>query len=149
MIYIGADHRGFKLKEDVKNWLDEWGAEYQDLGNHKYEIDDDYPDVAFKVAQEVIQNKGKGILICGSGVGACVAVNKVKGIRAGLCSLPSQVKQAREDDDINVICLAGEMVESETNKEIIKLFLETRFSSEERHIRRINKIKAYESTISG
>jgi ribose 5-phosphate isomerase B len=144
MVYIGADHRGFNLIEKVKEWLMEFGQEYRDLGPESYNPDDDYPDVAVKIGEMVARDKVKGILICGSGVGVCIAANKIKGIRAGVCLIEKQATAGRNDDDMNVLCLNAEMVSEDENKKIVKTFLETPFGSEERYIRRINKIKAYE-----
>jgi len=146
MIYLGADHRGFRLKEKIQGWLDEWGYSWEDLGNKKYLEDDDYPDWATKVGEMVVKEKTKGVLICGSGIGMCMAANKVKGVRAGLCTEEKQCRMAVEDTNINVLCLSAEMVNEEKNKEILKVFLETVFSPTERHMRRINKIKKYETT---
>jgi ribose 5-phosphate isomerase B len=147
MIYIGADHRGFRLKEEVKKWLESQQYEYRDLGAVKYEKDDDYPDISIKLAETMITDNGKGILICGSGAGACIAANKVRGVRAGLCTSEKQTKAARNDDDINILCISADAVSVEDNIKIVSVFLATMFSSEERHIRRINKIKEYESKI--
>jgi len=145
MIYIGADHRGFNLKEKVIQRLRDGNFEVTDLGASEYDSNDDYPDIAFKLGEKVVSENSKGILICGSGVGLCVAVNKIKGIRAGLCLLTKQARMGRNDDDINVICLNADMVSEDDNMEIVTTFLETPFGSEERFIRRINKIKEYEN----
>lgn len=147
MIYIGADHRGFRLKEEIKKWLESQQYEYRDLGANEYIKDDDYPEISIKLAETVISENGKGILICGSGAGACIAANKVKGIRAGLCSSEKQAKVDRNDDDINVLCVSADLISVEDNIKIVSVFLATMFSSEERYIRRINQIKEYESKI--
>lgn len=144
MIYLGADHRGYKLKERVKEWLEEWEVEYRDLGNDKYDKDDDYTEFALKVAEKVAGGGGRGILLCGSGVGVSIVANKVKGVRAALCTSEKQARKSREDDDVNVLCLSSDLVSEETNKKIVKMFLDTVFSSSERYIRRIGKIKKYE-----
>ena len=148
MIYIGADHRGFRLKEEISKWLENQHYEFRDLGAKSYDKEDDYPDYAIKLSETVAIEGAKGILICGSGAGASVAANKVKGIRAGLCTSEKQAKAARNDDDINVLCLSADAVSVEDNIKIVSIFLATMFSSEERHIRRINKIKIYETQIS-
>lgn len=148
MIYIGADHRGFRLKEEIKKWLETQQYEYRDLGAKEYDKEDDYPDIAIKLAEQVAVEGGKGILICGSGAGASIAANKVKGIRAGLCTMEKQAKSCRNDDDINVLCLSADSVSVDDNIKIVSVFLGTMFSSDERHIRRINKIKTYEAQIS-
>ncbi len=148
MIYIGADHRGFRLKEEIKKWLETEHYEYRDLGAIEYDKEDDYPDIAIKIAETVAIEGQKGILVCGSGAGASVAANKVRGIRAGLCTSEKQAKAARNDDDINLLCLSADSVSVEDNLKITSVFLATLFSSEERHVRRINKIKDYEIKIS-
>lgn len=147
MIYIGADHRGYRLKEEIKKWLESQQYEYRDLGAKAYDKEDDYPDISIKLAEQVAIEGAKGILICGSGAGASIAANKVKGIRAGLCTMEKQVKVSRNDDDINVLCLSADSVSVDDNLKIVSVFLATMFSSEERHIRRINKIKTYETQI--
>lgn len=144
MVYIGADHRGFRLKEEIKKWLETEHYEYRDLGANEYDKEDDYPDIAFKVAEAVVSDKAKGILVCGTGAGACIAANKKEGILAGLCTFEKQVAAARNDDDINVLCLSADSVAVEVNLKIVAVFLGTLFSSEERHIRRIQKIRDYE-----
>ncbi|MBU1088741.1 RpiB/LacA/LacB family sugar-phosphate isomerase [Patescibacteria group bacterium] len=144
MIYLGADHRGYKLKEVIKEWLEEWEVEYRDLGNDKYDKGDDYVGFALKVAGKVVIEKGIGILLCGSGVGVSIVANKVKGVRAALCTTEKQARKSREDEDANVLCLSAYSVDEKMNKKIVKMFLNTVFSSSERHIRRIGKIKKYE-----
>ncbi len=148
MIYIGADHRGFRLKEEICKWLESQHYDFRDLGAKEYDKEDDYPDISIKVAETVATEGAKGIVICGSGAGASVAADKVKGIRAGLCTSEKQAKAARNDDDINVLCLSTDAVSVDDNIKIVSVFLATMFSSEERHIRRINKIKQYEATLS-
>lgn len=145
MIYIAADHRGFRVKEDLKKWLENNLYEVRDLGATSYDKEDDYPQIAIKLGEKIISDKGRGILICGSGAGASIAINKVTGIRAGLCTSQKQAIAARNDDDINVLCLSSDWVSQEDNQKIVEAFLTTLFSSEERHIRRINQIKDYET----
>lgn len=141
MIYIGADHRGYALKEKIKSWLLEWGYEFEDEGAHSLNPDDDFPDFAEPVARKVIANPGsKGILLCGSDVGVTIAANKIKGIRAGGATIPDQVKAAVYDDDINVLTMGADYMGEKQAQEIVKIFLETQFSKGERFIRRINKI---------
>ncbi len=144
MIFIGADHRGFRLKEEIKKWLESQQYEYRDLGADEYNKDDDYPDISIKLAETVVNENGRGILICGSGAGASIAANKVKGIRAGLCTSEKQTKSARNDDDINVLCISADAISVDLNLRVVAVFLATMFSSEERFVRRINKIKDYE-----
>lgn len=155
IIYLGADHAGFELKESVKKYLDQLGVVYQDLGNFKYEQDDDYPDFSFLVAAKVSKSsKARGILFCGSAQGACITANKVKGIRAASVGNVAEATLAHEHDHANIICLAGgKQVQSKFKnvglsgveaKKIIKSYLATSFSKEPRHQRRVNKIKKIE-----
>jgi len=148
MIYIGADHRGYRLKEEIKKWLETEHYEHRDLGAKEYDKNDDFPEISIKLAETVAIEGAKGILICGSGAGASIAANKIKGIRAGLCTSEKQAKAAKNDDDINVLCISADLVSVEDNIKIVSVFLATMFSSEERHIRRINQIKTYESQVS-
>jgi ribose 5-phosphate isomerase B len=140
MIYLGADHRGFQLKEKIKNWLAEGNYEFEDLGNDRFDPEDDYPDFAKKVAKK-LGRSDKGIVICGSGVGVDIVANRFPELRCGLGFLPEQIKKAREDDDINCLALAADFLEEKVAKEIIKTFLETPFSSQENKIRRLKKIE--------
>ena len=143
-VIIGADHRGYKLKDKIIEMLRESGYTVTDIGAKKYDPDDDYIDFAVKVAEEVSLQNIKGIIICRSGIGVSIAANKVDGIRAGLCTTLKQTRLARTDDDINILCLSAELVSEEKNFKIVKKFLETVFSSDERYINRIIKIKKYE-----
>ncbi len=145
MIYLGADHRGFELKEKIKYWLLDWGSEYEDLGATIKDPTDDYPDYARKVAEKVIAgDNNRGIVICGSGIGVAIAANKVVGARAGTASNYEQVRAAVNDEDLNILALSGDFINDGEAKEIIKAFLEAKFSQGERHIRRLNKIKNIE-----
>jgi len=144
-IYIGADHRGYKLKEKLIDILKKENYAVVDVGNTKYDPEDDFPDYAMKLGEEVVANKSRGILVCGSGVGMSLAVNKVKGVRAGLCTTVKQVELAVSDNDINVLVLSSILVSDEENIKIIYKFLNTVFAAEERYIRRINKVNQYES----
>lgn len=144
-VYIASDHRGFDLKKKIKEFLEKEEYRVVDLGNEKYDISDDYTDFAIKLGEKIVNEKAKGILICGSGVGVCVAANKIKGVRGGLCMNEKQARLSREDDDINVLCLSSDLNSLEENEKIVKTFLETKFSSSENHFRRIIKIKEYET----
>jgi len=146
LIYVGSDHRGFILKKKMVEFLRELNYEVKDLGPKIYDKDDDYNEISVELAEKVVRESTKGILLCGSGVGVCLAANKVLGVRAALCTSPKQARLAREDSDANILCLATDLVSEEDNLEIAKTFLETLFSSEERFIRRINKIKDYENS---
>jgi RpiB/LacA/LacB family sugar-phosphate isomerase len=148
-IYVDADHRGYKLKEKLVEFLRELEYDVVDLGSKKINEDDDYSEISIKLAEKVVKENTKGILICGSGVGVAVAANKVNGARAALCGSEKQARLGREDDDINILCLSADLVDESTNLEMTKVFLETLFFAEERFIRRINKIKEYERTKLG
>ena len=142
-IAIGADHGGFPLKEELADILRKAGHEVDDLGAHQYNSQDDYPDFALAVARTVAEGTARrGIVVCGSGVGASVAANKVKGARAALCHDTYSARQGVEHDDLNVLCLGGRIIGIELAKEIVKAFLDAEFSGEERHQRRLSKIIA-------
>ena len=144
-IAIGADHGGFPLKEELADILRQAGHEVEDLGAHQYDSQDDYPDFAFAVARAVVDGQAqRGIVVCGSGVGASVAANKVKGARAALCHDTYSARQGVDHDDLNVLCLGGHVVGIELAKDITKAYLEAEFSGEERHQRRLSKIIAAE-----
>ncbi|MER3407060.1 MAG: ribose 5-phosphate isomerase B [Patescibacteria group bacterium] len=146
-IYLGADHRGFELKNFLKEELKNWGYQVYDLGNEIYDPNDDYPDFAFKVGEMVRENKESlGILICGSGAGVCFAVNKIKGIRGALVYEEEMAKMAKADDNINVLCLAADFVSKEKVLKIVKAFIETPFKNEEKYLRRIKKVEDYENS---
>ena len=141
MIYLGADHRGFGLKEKLKDLLTGLGYKFEDLGAFEYDKDDDYPDFAKAVAKKVAASpENRGILICGSGIGIAISANKIKGIRAGTILKPKQAEAAVNDEDLNILALAADFLNEGEVREIVKTFLETKFSGEERHKRRVNKI---------
>ena len=141
-IAVGSDHRGIKPKEFVKNVLSELGHSPEDLGSYT-EDSVDYPDIALKVGRAVASDKSDvGILICDTGIGMCIAANKVKGIRAALCYDTFCAGRARQHNDANVLCLSGREGEKEM-REIIVAFLSTSFEGG-RHQRRIDKISAIE-----
>jgi ribose 5-phosphate isomerase B len=148
IIYLGADHRGFQLKEILKKFLKEKGYSVSDLGAKIYDENDDYPDFAKLVAEKVsadFQN-GRGILLCGSGVGVDVVANKFPGIRSVLGFSPDQVLVSRNDDDTNILSLPADFLEPEEAKKIVSVWLQTPFSGEERHKRRIEKIRAIDNS---
>jgi len=144
-IAIGADHAGYPLNERVLEELRHAGHDLIDLGTHDGSTPDDYPDYAKRVG-EAVQNQTAdiGILICGSGVGAAVAANKLIGIRAALCGDTYSAHQSREHDDCNVLCLGARVVGVELALDIVRLFVAAKFSGEERHRRRVAKIQALE-----
>lgn len=148
-IYIGADHRGFELKEYIKILLKNMGYEVSDMGNFRYDENDDYPEFASLVAKKVSidYENSRGVLVCGSGVGMDVVANKYPMIRASLVTSPNQAFDSRNDDDANILCLASNYSDSEIVKKIILTWLKTPFSREERHRRRINEINQIESEL--
>ena len=143
-IAVGADHGGFLLKVAIVRFLKERGFEVLDLGTYSTEPSD-YPDFARSVSEAVLEGKAeRGILICGSGVGASVAANKFPGIRAAVCHDTFSARQGVEDDDMNIICLGGRVIGHELAKEVVNTFLLSGFSGAERHLRRLNKVKEFE-----
>ncbi len=146
MFYIGADHRGFKLKESLKSYLQELGFQFEDMGAFSYDTSDDYPDYAVEVAKKVAEDleNNRGILICGSGVGVDIVANKIKNIRSALCFDVKQAQMSRTDDNANVLSLSADFISESLAKEIVKIWLETPFSGLERHARRIEKIRKIE-----
>lgn len=145
MIYIASDHAGFELKEAVKNFLSDESKEFEDLGPKTMVPDDDYPELAVKVARAVAADpENRGLLFCGNGVGVCVAANKIKNIRAGIGYNLVAAETMRTEDDANIMCLAGRVLQPDFAKAIARKFLETKFSGEERHLRRIQQIAALE-----
>ena len=146
MIYIGADHRGYKLKEALKIYLQELNYVWEDLGAKELNPDDDYSDFALAVAKKVAENpeENRGILICGSGVGVDVVANKIKNIRSALCFNVKQAQTSRNDDNTNVLSLSADFISEDLAKEIVKIWLETPFSGLGHHARRIEKIKEIE-----
>jgi ribose 5-phosphate isomerase B len=144
-IAVGADHAGYPLNEKIIAALRGEGHEVIDFGTHDGSEPDDYPDYAFKVAHSVQRvETERGVLVCGSGVGASVAANKLKGVRACLCHDTYSAHQGVEHDDINVLCLGARIVGVELALELLKAFTAARFSGEERHRRRLAKIKEIE-----
>jgi ribose 5-phosphate isomerase B len=149
-IAIGADHGGYPLNERVIEELRGAQHEITDFGTHDGSQPDDYPDYALKVGQAVQKGESEiGILICGSGVGAAVAANKLKGIRAALCGDTYSGHQSREHDDCNVLCLGARVVGEELALDIVRAFVAARFTSKERHRRRLEKIAAIEQKERG
>ncbi len=146
-IALGSDHGGYQLKENLKEYLKGLNVEYIDFGCENAKSVD-YPDTGFKVAIEVKSGKyDRGILICGTGIGMSVVANKVRGIRAALCHNEFTARCAREHNDANILVLGGRVIGSGLAKEIVKVWLNTKFCQEERHINRLNKIKLKEDEI--
>lgn len=143
-IYLGSDHAGFKLKLKIEAWLHKKNMPYEDLGNRAYDPGDDYPDFAGFVAKKTVDEKSFGILICGSAHGMCIAANKIRGARAVVTSTKKETFIARSHNDANILCLSGWNTGKMKAISLIKMFFTTPFSGEERHKRRLNKIKILE-----
>ncbi len=146
LIYLAADHRGFKLKEFIKNYLKNSGYETVDLGNDHYDENDDYPDFASLACLAVsrdVENR-RGILLCGSGVGVNIIANKIKGLRSVLAFNAEQAALSRKDDNTNILSLPADFLNEEQTKIIIDAWLKTPFSQEEKYQRRLDKISAFE-----
>lgn len=144
-IAVGADHGGYPLNETIIAALESDGHQIIDFGTHDGSQPDDYPDYALKVGQSVQRGEAdRGIIICGSGVGACVAANKLKGVRACVCHDTYSAHQGVEHDDMNVLCLGARIIGIELALELNNAFVNARFSGEERHRRRLEKIAAIE-----
>lgn len=147
IIYLGADHRGFNLKENLKQFLNKSGYEVVDLGNTKYEEGDDYTDFVKMVAKKVAADpSSRGVVVCGSGVGADIVANRFRGVRSVLAISAEQAADSRNDDDTNVLSLAADYIDLEQAKKIVSSWLQTPFSGEERYKRRIQEIDELGST---
>lgn len=146
MIYIGADHAGFELKEAVVEYLRYINTPFEDLGPKTMVPDDDYPAVANAVAEKIAADpeQSRGILFCGNGVGVCVVANKHKGVRAGIGYNLQAAETMRTDDDANVLCIAGRILQPDFAKAIVKKFLATKFSGDARHVRRLKQVAELE-----
>ena len=146
-LVISSDHAGFPLKEDVRAYLAQAGHEVIDLGTYKPDPQDDYPDYAERVGEALKRGDApRGILICGSGVGVCVAANKIPGIRAGMCHDTYSAHQGVEHDDMNVIVLGARIIGSSLAYELVNAFIGAKFiANEERFVRRFKKVLAIEA----
>lgn len=148
-IAVGADHAGYELKVPLVELLTGLGHEVSDVGAHQYDPLDDYPDFSQAVAERVVGGEvDRGVIVCGSGVGACVAANKVRGIRAAVCHDTYSARQGVEHDDMNVLCLGLRVVGDELAKELVTVYVSASFSGEERHRRRLDKVFAMEAEIA-
>ncbi len=145
-IAVAADHAGFEMKELLIPWLEDSGHQITDLGAYQFEPNDDYPDFAAAVARAVRgENADRGIIVCGSGVGACITANKVPGVRACLCHDSFSSRQGVEHDDMNVVCLGGRIIGVELDKEVLRAFLSANFIAEPRFQRRLDKLLQVEN----
>lgn len=145
-IYIGADHRGYPLKEKIAQWLFEMGHEFIDLGADHLDPKDDYTKYAEEVASLVAKNEGsRGVLICGSGVGVEVVANKFDGVRAAIGKSADQAQAGRNDDNMNILVIAADYTEEKEAKDMLVAFLETNFSGKARYERRLQEIDKIEA----
>jgi len=141
-IGIAVDHGGFLLKDHISNVIREWGYRLKDFGAFSFKPGDDYPDYIIPMAKSLaLGHIGRGIAICGSGVGACIAANKIPGVRAGLITDTYSAHQGVEDDNMNVICFGAGVVGFELACDLLHTFLEAKFSGNEPYLRRISKIR--------
>jgi ribose 5-phosphate isomerase B len=144
-ISIGADHAGYQLKRELIGFVEQLGHTVHDVGTFTPEKPDDYPDYATLVAEDIRSGQAdRGILVCGSGVGVSVAANKFKGIRAGLCHDHYSAHQGVEHDNMNVLVLGSRVIGPMLAQDAVQAFLDATFSNEERHVRRLNKVKGIE-----
>ena len=145
-IAVGADHNGYALKKTMADLLRSLGHEVSDVGAHAIDPEDDYPDFAGALARTVASGEAeRGVMVCGSGVGASVAANKVRGVRAAVCHDTYSAHQGVEHDDMNVLCLGARIVGEEVAREAVQAFVSATFSGEERHRRRLEKVLAIEA----
>ena len=145
-IAMASDHAGFPLKNALVPFVRNMGQEVIDLGTDSPDKSVDYPDFAYKAGQAVLSGQAdRAIMVCGSGVGACVAANKIKGIRAGLCHDTYSAHQSVEHDDINMLCLGARVIGIEPAREIVSAYIAAKFSGEPRHQRRLDKVLAIEA----
>ena len=149
-VVISGDHAGWSMKNRLAEILRASGHAVLDLGAARYDPEDDYPDFAAVVAHAVADGKAeRGLIVCGSGVGASVAANKVRGVRAGLCHDTYSAHQGVEHDDVNVLCLGSRIVGESLAIEIVQAFLAARFTNEPRHARRLKKVLEIEKGSHG
>ena len=149
IIALGCDHAGYPLKKQVHAWLEKNGHQVLNLGVDTDQTPADYPDYACAVAESVAAGKAaRGVIVCGSGVGATIAANKVPGVRACMCHDTFSARQGVEDDDMNVLCLGGRIIGSELAYEVLKAFLGATYSGLERHQRRKDKVTSIERAYS-
>jgi len=144
---IAADHGGFELKEEILRLLRAHGHEVVDFGNKVYDKNDDYPDFAIPLARAVAGGAvERGVLLCGSGIGASVAANKIEGVRAAVCHDDFSARQGVEDDNMNILCLGGRTTGVAIALDCVNSFLSATFSQADRHVRRLAKVDAIRNT---
>jgi len=144
-IAIGSDHAGFTLKTELVQWLEAQGLSYRDVGAACFDAADDYPDYAVAVGNAVTGGEADlGIMVCGTGVGSAIALNKLPGIRAVVCSDTFSARFSRQHNNVNVLCLGERVVGGGLATELVRAWLEASFSGERRHQRRLDKVTALE-----
>lgn len=144
-IALGSDHAGYPLKEHLATWLAESGHAVYDLGTHSADPVD-YPDYSAAVARAVLDGRAdRGVIVCGSGAGAAIAANKFQGIRAGVAHDTYTAHQMVEHDDVNVLALGSRVIGQSLAEDVVRIFLEAKFSRDDRHVRRLDKIRALEA----
>lgn len=141
MIYLGADHGGYQLKEKIKRWLKSCGYKFEDLGNDQEDPEDDFPDFAIKVVKKMKKEGDCGILFCRSGVGMDIVANRFPAIRCGLGFTPQQIRISKRDDNLNCVSIPSDFSTEVEARSIIQMFLETQFSGGEKYLRRLKKIE--------
>ena len=139
MLYLGSDHAGFRLKSEIKKLLEQKNISFKDL-TPRLDSSDDYPDAAKRVGETVVRNKSRGVLVCGTGMGVCIAANKIKGVRAALVYSEETGRLAKEHNDANIVCFGGRTMEIKDVSRYILAWLDAEYLPEERHKRRIAKI---------
>jgi ribose 5-phosphate isomerase B len=140
-IAVASDHGGFELKKAVLKFLKSENIDVSDLGNTKYDPNDDYPDFAEILAKRISSKDfERGILICGSGIGACIAANKIKGVRAAVCHDTYSARQGVEHDDMNILCIGARVIGDKLAQELVHAFIGAQFRREERFLRRLEKV---------
>lgn len=144
-IILGADHGGYYLKEEIKKFLKKERYDFEDVGNTRYDVDDDYVDYAERVARKVAKGNALGVLLCRTAAGMVIAANKIKGARAVAAFGIKSAVHSREHNDANILALSGTWLTTKKAIEILSAWLSAEFSREERHIRRLEKIKRLES----
>lgn len=145
-VALAADHGGYPLKAEIAELVKSLGHEVMDLGAHQYDKEDDYPDFARYIGQAIQHGQAdRGVLLCGSGVGASIAATKMKGVRAAVCHDAYSAAQGVEHDDMNVLCLGSRIIGGAVADVLVRAFLAAKFSGEERHERRLDKVIAIES----
>lgn len=145
-VALAADHAGLPLKEEIADLMTSLGHEVLDLGAHQYDKDDDYPDFARYIGQAIQHGQAeRGVLLCGSGVGASIAATKMKGVRAAVCHDAYSAAQGVEHDDLNVLCLGSRIIGGAVAEVLVRAFLNATFTGEPRHQRRLDKVLAIEA----